>query len=118
MFTFSSDNLCKALTAEGVPALATSYVNLHLYPMYQRKIAYGSKGFPWSGEHYKGNVSYEKGICPVAENLHDKSYLGYEMCMHELDDDDINLIVKAFRKVWSQLNTLSPDNIYLYFSKI
>ena len=37
--------------------------------MYQKKIAFGSKGFPWTIAHSK--ISYKKGICPVAERLHD-----------------------------------------------
>ena len=107
----SRDKIYAALNAEGVTGLTEGYANIHQLPMYQKKIAYGSKGFPWSSEICKRNVNYDKGICPVAENLHDKSYLGYEMCIHELDDDDIDLIVKAFRKVWSQLNTLRSDYI-------
>ena len=54
------DLIVKALQAEGVPA-SGAYVNLHLLPMYQHKIAYGTKGFPWSAKFYKGNVSYQKG---------------------------------------------------------
>jgi len=100
------DNLCKALTAEGVPALATSYVNLHLYPMYQRKIAYGSKGFPWVGEHYKGNVSYEKGICPVSEGMNDSRFLNLGLGLVQLDDVKCEQIIAAFQKVWNNLSQL------------
>jgi perosamine synthetase len=95
-----------ALEAEGVTGLAAGYVNLHLLPMYQQKIAYGSKGFPWTSDICKRDVSYAKGICPIAEELHDKSYLGYEMCLNELEDDDADLIVAAFQKVWASLHHL------------
>ena len=37
--------LHQALLAEGVPALGASYQNLHMLPIYQKKIAYGNKGF-------------------------------------------------------------------------
>ena len=103
------DTIYEAIVAEGVKGLTQGYANIHQLPMYQKKIAYGTKGFPWSSEICKREVVYDKGICPIAENLHDKSYLGYEMCLHELDDDDVDLIVNAFRKVWSQLSTLSSD---------
>jgi hypothetical protein len=42
-------------------------------PIYQKKIAYGSRGFPWFYNGVKSKVSYKKGICPVAENLHNNS---------------------------------------------
>lgn len=95
-----------ALEAEGVVGLAAGYACLHLLPMYQQKMAYGSKGFPWSSDICNREVSYRKGICPVAEKLHEFEYLGYEMCMHELTCDDVDLIVKAFEKVWAQMERL------------
>jgi dTDP-4-amino-4,6-dideoxygalactose transaminase len=94
-----------ALEAEGVTGLASGYVNVHLLPMYQKKIAYGSQGFPWSSDICKRDVKYTKGICPVAEKLHDQSYLGYEMCLNELDDSDVDLIIAAFKKVWKFLES-------------
>jgi perosamine synthetase len=93
-----------ALNAEGIEGLTQGYVNVHLLPMYQNKIAYGSKGFPWTIA--SRDISYAKGICPVAEELHDKTFLGYEMCLHQLEADDIELIVKAFQKVWKNLEKL------------
>lgn len=96
----------EALRAEGVPAVNGGYVNVHLLPMYQKRLAYGSKGFPWVPEVYKGNVSYQKGICPRAEDLNERSYLGMEMCLHHYDERHVDLMVRAFRKVWAQLDRL------------
>lgn len=96
-----------ALEAEGVCGLASGYANVHLLPMYQKKIAYGSNGFPWTSDLCRRNVSYAKGICPIAEEMHDKSYLGYEMCLNKLEDGDVDLIVAAFMKVWQQMGGLS-----------
>ena len=92
-----------ALEAEGVQGLAAGYTNIHRLPIYQKKIAYGRSGFPWTAEFCKRDVSYAKGICPVAEDLHDRTYLGFEMCMHDLSETEISLLVAAFRKVWSAL---------------
>jgi dTDP-4-amino-4,6-dideoxygalactose transaminase len=97
------EKIVAALEAEGVAGLAAGYANVHLLPMYQRKIAYGSKGFPWTSDICKREVSYAKGICPVAEGLHDKTFLGYEMCLNELEDGDVELIVTAFKKVWAAI---------------
>lgn len=102
----SRAKLMEALEAEGVEGLAGGYVNVHLLPMYQKKMAYGSNGFPWTSEICKRDVSYAKGICPVAEELHETSYLGFEMCLHELPDEDVDLIIAAFKKVWSNLEAL------------
>ena len=90
--------IVKALEAEGLCGLAPGYANLHLLPMYQRKIAYGSQGFPWSSDICKRDVSYEKGICPVAESFHDKYFLGFEMCLYQLHDADIQTMCDVFEK--------------------
>lgn len=105
----SRERICAALEAEGVTGLAVGYTNIHLLPMYQQKIAYGSNGFPWTSDICKRDVSYAKGICPVAEELHDKTFLGFAMCLHELEDSDLDMIVSAFRKVWEQLGSLKGD---------
>ena len=47
-------------------------------------------------------IEYHKGICPIAEKLHEESFLGYEMCLHELSDNDVDLILEAFHKVWKK----------------
>lgn len=98
--------IVSALEAEGVSGLAAGYTNIHKLPMYQNKIAYGSKGFPWSSTICHRDVDYSAGICPVAEELHEKSFLGFEMCLHDLPDNDVDLIVQAFKKVWDNLDTL------------
>jgi len=102
----SRTRIREALVAEGVQGLANGYANLHLLPLFQNKIAYGKHGFPWQSELYKGNISYDKGICPVAEQLHDKTFLGIEMCLHNYTEYEVDLITEAFRKVWKQLKTL------------
>jgi perosamine synthetase len=65
-----------------------------------------SNCFLWSSDICKRDVSYAKGICPVAEEFHDKTFLEFEMCLHELEDEDVDMIVAAFRKVWQQLEKL------------
>lgn len=103
----SRDQICDALNAEGV-AVSRRYQNIHLLPVYQSKIAYGSQGFPWSSDICRRHVSYSKGICPVAEKLNEDTYMGFGMCVYDLDPDDINQIVMAFRKVWANLSDLRP----------
>jgi dTDP-4-amino-4,6-dideoxygalactose transaminase len=102
----SRAHIIEALEAEGVSGLTAGYANIHLLPQYQQKQAYGSRGFPWSSDICRREVSYAKGICPVAETLHDSTYLGYEMCQHQLSDMEIEQLVAAFKKVWANINQL------------
>ena len=97
----SKNFIFNALKAEGVPALMKQYVNLHLLPVYQKKIAYGKKNFPWSIN--KKNYNYQEGICPIAEEMNQKSFLGIELCKFEFTLKDINKIVRAFHKVWKEV---------------
>lgn len=101
--------LIAALQAEGVPGLMAGYVNVHLLPLYQRKIGYGSHGFPWTKEIYRGQVSYAKGICPVAEELHNRSLMGLLLCLHNFTEAETDLVLRAFHKVWGQLDALASS---------
>ncbi len=102
----SREKIVSALEAEGLSGLMNGYANIHLLPIFQKKIAYGSRGFPWKSEICTNEINYSKGICPVAENLNDKSFLGFEMCLHELSMGDLNLVIKCFQKVWDNLELL------------
>ena len=95
----------RALVTEGV-SIGQGYTNIHLLPLYQKMIAYGKNGFPWNSDVYKGNVSYKKGICPVAEQLHDKKIMTIPVCMYAWKNEDIDLTIDAFHKVWSHLDEL------------
>ncbi len=100
------ERIVEALRAEGVPSLMAGYQNLHLLPMFRHKIAYGTKGFPWTSPYCASDVQYGPGICPTAEKLHSETFLGLNICMNELPPEDVALIVAAFHKVWSQLELL------------
>ena len=102
----SRTRIVEALEAEGIEGLAAGYTNLHMLPMYQQKIAYGSKGFPWTSDICHREVDYSHGICPVAESLHESAFLGFEMCLNDLADAEVDLMVQAFHKVWEQLDFL------------
>ncbi|MDT8375588.1 MAG: DegT/DnrJ/EryC1/StrS family aminotransferase [Mariprofundaceae bacterium] len=97
--------LLEALRAEGV-RIGGGYQNIHLLPMYQKKTAYGNHGFPWSVFDPEGSVSYAKGICPVAEKLHDQTFLVLPMCLFDYSDEDIASITEAFQKVWRNMDSL------------
>jgi len=101
----SRDRLCDALEAEGLSVMR-SYQNIHLLPIYQKKIAFGDNGFPWKSEFCKREIDYSKGICPVAEMLNDESFIGIGMCTYDLSISDVELIGTVFKKVWNNLDSL------------
>jgi dTDP-4-amino-4,6-dideoxygalactose transaminase len=98
--------ILKALRGEGLECLAGGYQNLHLLPIFQQKIAYGSSGFPWNSSICRRDVSYERGICPVAETLQDSSYLGIVLCLYEFCPSEVESTIAAFQKVWANLDSL------------
>ena len=102
----SRSRIIEALEAEGLMGLAAGYANIHLLPLFQQKQAYGSRGFPWSSDVCRREVSYAKGICPVAETLHDSTYLGFEMCLFQMSDPEVDAIIGAFKKVWVNMGQL------------
>lgn len=86
------DLFCKALREEGIPC-GSGYVKpLYLNPLYLERRAYAFK-------HYTGNARYEKGICPVAESLHEKEVITFEICRPPATIDDMNDVLEAIDKV-------------------
>jgi dTDP-4-amino-4,6-dideoxygalactose transaminase len=96
----SKDQIVKALKAEGVP-VSGKYANIHLLPMFQKKIAFGNSGLPWKLNLNNSHISYNKGICPNAENINDNEYLGIPLCDYDFNNKNILFIIRAFNKVWN-----------------
>jgi len=102
----SRDDLIKALQAEGIP-VAGGYVKpIYLEPLYQRKIAYGKGGCPFSCPFYKGEVDYSKGRCPVTERMHEKELMVTGVCKHPHIKEDVNDVANAFEKVFEHKEEL------------
>jgi len=89
---------------EGIK-IGCGYVKpLYLQPMFHKKIAYGSKGFPWSMTDRVYN--YSKGICPVVEDLHYNTLLTHEYMRPGMSKSDLDDVVEAFVKVWENREEL------------
>ncbi|MDJ0978400.1 MAG: DegT/DnrJ/EryC1/StrS family aminotransferase [Erythrobacter sp.] len=97
--------LVEALKAEGVPGLMPGYQTIHRLPIFTQRCAYGTGGFPWSLREDR-SFAYGAGTCPVAEELHDASFLGLSICLNQLPSADVAQIVAAFEKVWANLDAL------------
>lgn len=100
----SRQKIIDALKAEGVPSIFGGYQNLHLLPIFTNKIAYGTQGFPWTLAERE--ITYGAGTCPVAEELHAKTFIGVNLCACEYYPEDVELVIAAFRKVWDNLDVL------------
>lgn len=81
---------------------------LYLQPIFQNKIAYGSKGFPWNiAEKENSRIyDYSKGICPVVENLHFNTLITHEYMRPGMNKKDLDDIICAFKKVWDNIDEI------------
>ena len=99
----SRDTLVLALRAEGIP-VATGVGRLMSDNMlFQRRIAFGSKGFPFT----ENKTDYSPALLPVAHKIHDSQYLGFFLCGYPNTTDDMDDIVKSFEKIGKGIAELS-----------
>ncbi len=99
--------IIKELRLNGIPVNGT-YMNLHLLPIFTKKVAYNLKNFPWSLN--KKKYSYKKGDCPVAERMNEKHYLGLNMWKYDYTEKDIRYIINKFKEVWIKLKIKKNGN--------
>ncbi|MDO8482064.1 MAG: DegT/DnrJ/EryC1/StrS family aminotransferase [bacterium] len=91
---------------EGV-LMGAGYVKpIYLMPLFQKQIAFGSKGFPFRSEFYKGTPRYEKGICPTVERLNEKELITNDMMRPGMAEKDLDDVIEAFHKVYNNRNEL------------
>ena len=99
----SKYELVDRISKSGIPNLSTNFINLHLLPIFQHKIAFGNEGFPWTLPGVRKDISYSKGICPVAEDLLENSFFQFYINEFELTEDNLNFIATKFEEVWESL---------------
>jgi dTDP-4-amino-4,6-dideoxygalactose transaminase len=91
---------------EGVK-LSCGYVKpLYLQPLFQHRIAYGSKGFPFRSAEFTGTVDYRKGSCPTTERMYEKELFIHEFMLPSMTEKDLEDVVAAFEKVWEKRQQL------------
>ncbi|MCK5606343.1 DegT/DnrJ/EryC1/StrS family aminotransferase [Candidatus Pacearchaeota archaeon] len=92
---------------EGV-RIGCGYIKpLYLQPMYQKNIAFGSKGFPFQQTKKKIKKRYAKGECPVAERMYYKELFTHELMRPPMTTEDLDDVISAFEKVWENRKSLS-----------
>lgn len=97
----------KLRESEGVK-ISYGYVKpLYRQPLFQQKVAYGSKGFPFTASFNKNEIIYHEGICPVTEMLYEKKLFIHELMHPFLLKKDMADVVNAFLKVWENRKELN-----------
>ena len=88
-----------AMQAEGI-AVSERYVRpIYLEPMYQRKIAYGETGCPFTCPLYEGEATYAKGDCPTAERLFDEEFVITDICKYPNSEREVDEFVRAVERI-------------------
>jgi perosamine synthetase len=95
-----------AINAEGIPMVEGYVEPIYLEPLYQERIAFGRDGFPFTYHGYKGTVSYDRGICPVAEKMYYDNLMYTDICHAGVTQRDLDDVVDAFHKVLENLDEL------------
>lgn len=99
----SREAFSRALAAEGFPH-STGYVRpLYHLPVFQRRIAIGRNGYPFS----LGAPDYARERCPFAERLYERDLLCFEPCAYDVDPPTRDRLIEALRKVHRHRDTLA-----------
>ncbi len=94
--------IAKALQAEGFPIGEGLVEPLYLLPAFTQRIAIGREGWPFTLTDRK----YERGLCPIAEDLYMNSLLEFCICSYQLNNKELKKSIDAFDKVFNNLNLL------------
>ena len=96
----------KTMEAEGFPLFIGCENPIHLLPIYQKKRIYPNSKFPFVSKEYPHNVSYKKGICPVAERMSEKELLETTICQPPQTKKEIDLFISAIKKIEQNIEEL------------
>ena len=108
----SRNNFVKSLIKEGIPLGEGGYMPVYLQPMYQKQIAFGSKGYPFKGINNK-KYDYSKGICPIAEEMWFEKLFYFQIQNYVPTLNEIKRFKIAIKKVLDH-----KKEINLHFKKI
>lgn len=96
--------IVEALNAEGMDFYA-GYIPINTYPLYQRKTGFGDKGCPFKCPLYNGAPDYSLNDLPNVREALDWTF-STEVVRPPLTHKNMDEIVRAFSKVWDNLDKL------------
>lgn len=102
------DLFVKALTAEGIPAVAGYVPPLYWNPVYRQKEFFGKRRYPFSV--HPREIDYGPGICPTVEKLHRDIIVNTLWAHPKLKRQDLDNIAEAFGKVSQNLSILKEND--------
>jgi perosamine synthetase len=105
-FGVPRDRFVAAMNAEGIPMGAGYVEPIYLEPVYQRRIAFGRDGFPFTYSGYKGQVNYDPGLCPVTEKMYYNDLIILNVCHANIQRLDLDDTLTAFEKVLNNIADL------------
>ena len=91
---------------EGVRIVCGYYQPLYRLPMFQKKIAYASKGGVWEKKYYNGKVNYNVRQFPVTEQMFNKELFFIDLMHPGCKKKDLKDVVSAFKKVWTHRSSI------------
>ena len=103
------ENFVKALTMEGVPHGEGGYQPLYLQPMFQRKIALGKHGFPFTAEFFNKNISYKVGTCPVAEDMWFNKLFYFKIQNFSPNHNELDKFYEAVNKIYQHRHMIQKE---------
>jgi len=94
--------LPSAVLRETAPLIGCGYVRpLYLAPIYQNKAAWA-----FHPALSATAISYEKGLCPVAEQMHFEKLFTHEYMRPGMSDQDMQDVLDAFEKIFKNIDEL------------
>lgn len=97
----------QALAKEGVPFYPGYTQPLYLLPLFNKKIAFGKEGCPFSCNlNRDSNVTYQKGLCPICEQTEKFELISSECIRPPITFRHIDAIHKGFVKIIENLHEL------------
>jgi dTDP-4-amino-4,6-dideoxygalactose transaminase len=117
MIGVSRDKFVQAVKAE-LPAtelrnddgvlMGCGYVKpLYLQSLYQKRIGFGKANYPFQDPANKTAMNYEKGLCPVAEQMHFEKLITHELMRPGMKKEDLDDVIAAFFKVTENIDEIS-----------
>ncbi|HEY9759823.1 MAG TPA: DegT/DnrJ/EryC1/StrS family aminotransferase [Oculatellaceae cyanobacterium] len=98
----SRELFCRALAAEGFPNSAGYVAPLYRLPVFQRRIAIGSSGFPFN----LSDRRYNDGMCPVVERMHEQELIEFHVCSYQINNVQMEKLGEALQKVCANVSDL------------
>ncbi|MCP4914378.1 MAG: DegT/DnrJ/EryC1/StrS family aminotransferase [Oligoflexia bacterium] len=93
------DLFVEAVMKEGYYLRGGYVTPLYQHALYQQKICFGDKGFPFTANPRNNEISYEKGLCPVAERLHEKEFILTNIIYEPYTLEDMDNFIESIKKV-------------------